>query len=281
MVDVSTFYIDDSGTRHPDHKVDIPHHGHDWFALGGVLIDDELIDTAKEQIARFRSRWPQLGDSPLHSYEIRGKHDNFAWLGENEDVCRSFIEELQQLLFDLPVIGLACVIDRPGYNSRYREKYGRERWSLCKTAFDVVVERAAKLATGRNRKLRIYVERSSKEDDRKLQGYYDSLKNNGHSFNATTASVYNPLVATDYKNSLYEFKKKAKTSQLMQIADLYLWPICIGGYDKNNRAYTALTKAGKLIDCTLNKDELLERGIKYSCFDLEKQALENEKAEKR
>ena len=76
MVAVSTFYIDDSGTRHPDHKAKEAQHGHDWFALGGILIDDDNIQSANAEIDAFRTRWPQLADAPLHSSEIRGQHKN-------------------------------------------------------------------------------------------------------------------------------------------------------------------------------------------------------------
>ena len=39
MVQTLNFYIDDSGTRHPDHKVGKkPKHGNDWFAMGGILL---------------------------------------------------------------------------------------------------------------------------------------------------------------------------------------------------------------------------------------------------
>jgi hypothetical protein len=47
-----------------------------------------------------------------------------------------------------PALGLACVIDRPDYNHRYKEKYADERWSLCKTAFTIAVERASDIACG-------------------------------------------------------------------------------------------------------------------------------------
>lgn len=279
MVAVSTFYIDDSGTRHPDHNPGQALHGHDWFALGGVLIDDENIDSANAQIDEFRLRWPQLGTSPLHSYEIRGQHENFTWLGVDRKVCNQFIHDLEQLLFSLPVTGFACVIDRPGYNHRYREKYGRKRWSLCKTAFDVVVERAVKFSNDRSRKLRVYVERCSKADDAILHGYYKSLKDSGHSFDKNSASIYNPLTSVDHAATLYEFRAKAKSSKLMQIADIYLWPMCIGGYDEGNRPYSALKRAGKLIDCILPGDLVAERGIKYSCFDLVNRMPRNAKAE--
>lgn len=279
MVAVSTFYIDDSGTRHPDHQVNVPQHGHDWFALGGILIDDELINAAKAQVDEFRSRWPQIGDAPLHSYEIRGKHENFTWLGQDAHLRHQFLTELEQLLFQLPVAGLACVIDRPGYNARYRAKYGRQQWRLCKTAFEVVVERAVKHSAERGRKLRIYVERGSKTDDAVMKDYYNSLKAQGNSFNPDTAAIYNPLASTDFANTLYEFRTKEKSSKLMQIADLYLWPMCIGGYDAGNRAFDALMTAGKLIDCSMPPRLIPERGIKYSCFELVTRKPKNAKAE--
>ncbi len=53
----------------------------------------------------------------------------------------------------------------------------------------------------------------------------------------------------------------------MQIADLYLWPMCIGGYDKNNQAYRALFEAKRLVDCELSEHETPMLGIKYSCFE--------------
>lgn len=279
MVAVSSFYIDDSGTRHPDHKPNLARHNHDWFALGGILIDDEDIESANSQILAFRSRWPLLGDSPLHSYEIRGNNENFKWLGSDKELKRSFLEDLENLLFTLPVIGIACVIDRPGYNHRYREKYGPNRWSLCKTAFDVVVERAAKISIARDRKLRINIEESSRADDRLLKGYYDSLKLNGHAFNQASSLQYNPLNAADHKSVLYDFKKKKKSSKLMQIADIYLWPMCMGGYEEQNRAYTGLLNAGKLADCHLPMEKIAELGIKYSCFDLIERTSKNAKAE--
>ena len=48
---------------------------------------------------------------------------------------------------------------------------------------------------------------------------------------------------------------------------MYLWPMCMGGYDDSNKAYCALKQAGKLIDCHLSAEETLQRGIKYSCFE--------------
>lgn len=267
MVAVTTFYIDDSGTRHPDHAPHPARHNHDWFALGGILIDDEDIPGAELLIDEFRFGWPQMGEAPLHSWEIRGRHENFKWLGIGNNTFDRFVSDLESLLFALPVVGLGCVIDRPGYNTRYREKYGRERWALCKTAFAVAVERATKYAILRKRKLRIYVERTDKIEDRKMKDYYHTLRGKGHWFNPDTAAKYEPISSEAYNSTLYEFRTKAKTSRLMQIADLYLWPMCMGGYEKLNRPYSRLIAAGKLIDCSLPPDKVGAQGIKYSCFD--------------
>lgn len=267
MVAVTTFYIDDSGTRHPDHAPTIAGHKHDWFALGGILIDDENIPAAEHLIDAFRARWPQMGTAPLHSCEIRGRHNNFTWLGIGDNTFAQFAADLESLLLALPVIGLACVVDRPGYNNRYREKYGRQRWSLCKTAFAVAVERATKYAMERNRKLRIYVERTDKSTDRIMNGYYEDMRSAGHWFDPKTAGKYSPALPEEYRRTLYEFKTKFKTSRLMQIADLYLWPMCMGGYDKGNKPYAKLIAAGKLIDCYIPAESITTLGIKYSCFD--------------
>lgn len=267
MVAATTFYVDDSGTRHPDHKPNLAKHGNDWFALGGILIDDEQKDLAESLIDDFRASWPQMGGNPLHSWEIRGCHENFAWLGKDLAIKASFLQELEALLFALPVTGLACVIDRPGYNKRYAEKYGRARWMLCKTAFAIAVERAVKYAQSRDRKLRVYLEKSSKAEDATVKSYYGALKENGHCFDSATSAKYDPATYVDYQKTLYEFRTKAKSSRLMQIADLYLWPICMSGYSKDNFAYRRLVDAGKLIECVLSSDDVPVLGSKYSCFD--------------
>ncbi|MDF0582075.1 DUF3800 domain-containing protein [Bradyrhizobium yuanmingense] len=41
-------YIDESGTRHPDRPGTEAKHGNDWFAMGGILINDEDVATVKQ-----------------------------------------------------------------------------------------------------------------------------------------------------------------------------------------------------------------------------------------
>jgi hypothetical protein len=270
MPRVLQFYLDDSGTRHPDHNPgNRAAHLRDWFALGGVLINEEDEDAALKLYGTFCSRWGIY--DPLHSVEIRGKTGKFHWLSQLSE-CEKlrFYEELYQMMRKAPLTGLACVIDRPGYNTRYREKYGPERWLLCKTAFAVVVERAAKEAIRTERKLRIMPEKCNKREDRLLKRYYEDLRTSGMPFSTDTSTKYAPLTAHQLHSTLHEFRVKEKTSPLAQFADLYLWPICMGGYNAENRPYSRLMADGKLIEAKLPKEEWTSRGSKYSCFGFRK-----------
>ena len=102
--------------------------------------------------------------------------------------------------------GLACVIDRPGYNARYLEKYGRQRWSLCKSAFTIAVERAAKYARSIDCRLRVCHERCNKTEDGMLKGYYEELKRDGPPFDTSRSEKYRPLTGAEFRETLYELQ---------------------------------------------------------------------------
>lgn len=274
MVAALHLYLDDSGTRHPDRVLgNRPFHGHDWFGIGGVVVREADEDAVRARHAAFCAKWRI--DYPLHSAEIRASAQNFRWVNElDAERKRDLMQDLGALATAPELMATACVIDRPGYNHRYRDKYGRARWLLCKTAFVVVVERVAKLARDEGCRLRVLVEKSDKRTDAMLRGYYDGLRTVGHPFDAGNASKYDPLEAAALRETLYDFKTKSKSSPMIQLADLVLWPMCIGGYDPNNRAFTAMHRSGTLIDTRLPAAQVATRGIKYSCWDL--QAEKNE-----
>jgi uncharacterized protein DUF3800 len=268
MPAVVNFYLDDSGTRHPDHDPGKrAAHGYDWFALGGILIRESDEARARELHAAFCKEWGIK--SPVHSVEVRARNRGFLWLeGKSSTEREKFYEALYQLMKAAPVTGLACVIDRPGYNARYLAKYGRQRWSLCKSAFSISVERAAKYACTHGCRLRVLPERCNKQEDRVLRGYYDELKAKGPPFAADTSDKYGPLSAGELRATLYEFRLKAKTSPMAQLADLYLWPMCMGGYRTDNRPYKRLMEDGKLIECGMPSEDWPMLATKYYCFDL-------------
>ena len=82
-----------------------------------------------------------------------------------------------------------------------------------------------------------------------------------------TSNKYGPLNGDQLTAVLYDYKSKQKTSPGIQIADLYLWPMCMGGYHPGNRPYALLTQAGKLMNVVCGNERAAELGIKYSCFD--------------
>jgi hypothetical protein len=83
MPQVMHLYLDESGTRHPDHSPGKrAAHDRDWFALGGVLLKQEDEYTARQHHALFMENWGLDPDVDLlHSTEIRNKTGRFTWLG--------------------------------------------------------------------------------------------------------------------------------------------------------------------------------------------------------
>lgn len=267
MPHVINFYVDDSGTRMPNRKaLEFDTRRHEFFALGGVLIAEENESAVRAAYDSLCRNWSIT--YPLHSVEIRHSSHAFSWLKRGSNEYERFMRDLSRFLTAIDVVGLACVIDRPGYDARYREKYGRRQWHLCQTVFDIVVKRAAKYARDQRRKLRVMPERSSRDDERRIRTYFERLRLEGSPFDKASSAQYAPLVAHELQDTLYELRFKSKTSPLTQIADLYLWPIALAGYDYGNRAYGLLRDAGRLIEHHLPECKWGERGTKYSCFEL-------------
>jgi hypothetical protein len=259
-------YMDESGSRdpdrHPREKSDTP----DWFGIGGILVKATDKYGIEATMDAFRLRWPQMGDNPLRSYDIRNKTKRFRWLSQLDEVTlKAFYEDLSAMIACLPIVVTGCVVHRPGYNKRYLDRYGPRRWKLCKTAFHIAVERAAKYAFHHGARMRVYVERSDKITEQQLKGYFDEMRNAGQPFNSDTSAKYQPMPAEQLRPTLFEFGVKTKGSQLMQLADLVLWPICRGRYSPDDRAYCLLQSSGQLLDTHCNQDNGL-MGIKYSCF---------------
>lgn len=208
-----------------------------------------------------------MGEEPLHSYDIRNKSKAFRWLKDlSEDELTRFYQGISDLVASLPVTVAGCVVHRPGYNARYMQPYGPRRWKLCRTAFNIAVERGAKFAAHHGARLRVYVERTDRETEAQMKTYFDQLRQGGAPFDASRSAKYNPLGPNVLADTLYEFKVKTKASDLMQLADLCLWPICSVAYNTDNKTFALLKQSGKLMDHHCTPDNGLH-GIKYSCFD--------------
>lgn len=261
-------YFDDSGSRDPD-KSFMPDGERgdrmDCFALGGVLIREEEID---QVYAAYKAFCAEHSISyPLHSWAIRGGRGKFAWLKKPER-AGIFMPALEELLLSLPIVTIACVVHRPGYVARYRNRYKERVWFMCKTAFSILAERAAKFADEEGRKLEIYFEATGKKEDEDIVAYMRSLKTEGPPFSPETSADYTPLKADDFQRIILgEPRQRTKKTPMIQVADLVLYPMAKGGYDRGYRPFAKLLEAGKLIDCHLREEDIAFRGVKYSCFD--------------
>lgn len=257
-------YFDDTGSRNPDHNPDARRDGMDCFGLGGVLLRGEDIPGVWDAHKAFCGRWEI--DYPLHSSDIRGGHGKFGWLRKPEN-SGAFFPELQDYLLAQPVVGIACIIDRPGYVARYREIHRERMWLMCKTAFCILIERAAKYAERQERKLEVFFEQAGKAEDRDLISYMKELKNTGNPFDGDRSGVYAPYSSGDYRRWVLGSPiRKSKKVPMLQLADLLLYPMAKGGYDPEYKPYAALREHRKLIDDFLSEDERTALGIKYSCF---------------
>ena len=150
----------------------------------------------------------------------------------------------------------------------YKDKYKERLWLMCKTAFSVLIERAAKYVDEQGGAMETYFEQSGKKEDRAIIQYMRDLKKDGLAFDQSTSEAYSPLLAEDFRRlCLGKPYRKTKKTPMIQIADLVLFPIAKAGYLPDYRPFLKLKEAGKLIDCHIQEDQIPLRGIKYSCFD--------------
>lgn len=263
-----TFYMDETGNRQPDKDIDQSRKGRDWFALGGLIVkreDEDQIKWRRDEVAR------ELGArSPFHITDMLSESKGFSWLGRlTERRRREFWSSYQEFLSEIPAIGFGCVIDRPGYVARgYVEKHGDQKWLLCRSAFDIAIERAAKYARSEGRKLRVVFE-SDPPFDPIMKQYFRDLKEHGLAFDTVRSEKYQPLTAEDFRNVLTTVEARPKSNRVLQVADSYVYAIARGRYDKKFSIWRDLCDHGKVSNFAMGGDpeKIRAMGIKYYCFD--------------
>ena len=259
-------YVDDSGSRLPDHgNRERRRDGIDAFALGGVIVAAEdapqIFDLVETLRAEFALQYP------LHSHKIRSRTQEFAWLGSDKKRADEFYTGIENLVTKMPGWVTACVVHRPGYNERYERLYGEGRWDLCRTAYQILLDRSAKFAISKNRRLIVFAERTGKHEDRNLKAYQDRLLAEGPEFDERQSAKYRPLGAAELaKTVVKNINFIRKRSPLAQAADLVLYPIVKGRYQPSYPPFQTLCKLRKVIDYAV-PEEMNHWGVKYSCFD--------------
>jgi hypothetical protein len=152
--------------------------------------------------------------------------------------------------------------------AKYKEKYQDRLWFMCKTAYCILIERAAKYAQRNGRRLRVFFEEAGRREDNDIISYAKALKREGMPFDGNNSAAYGALSAEDFRALvLGDPLRRTKKVPMMQIADLVLYAIAKGGYDPSYRPYVNLLNHGKLIDALLADADRSSLGVKYSCFD--------------
>ncbi len=259
-----TLYLDESGSRHPDKKSDVSRLGRDWFGLGGVLIRGEDSDLVRKSVEDFTINWRLK--SPLHYTDMQSENKGFAWVGRLDQKTKErFWSEWRDALCAMPVVGMGCVVDRPGYVARGYLQQHKNRWLLCRSAFDITVERAVKIASAEGRKLHVVFEQDA-GINKIVSGYFDNLKESGLAFDPSTSSRYIPLKQEDFSNTLGRVQHKPKAHPLLQVADSYIYAMCRKAYDRKFWLHRSLEEAGRLSDAYQVPDGTGKVGVKYYCF---------------
>ncbi|WP_426213779.1 DUF3800 domain-containing protein [Mesorhizobium abyssinicae] len=260
-----TLYMDESGKRHPDKKADASREGRDWFGFGGYLVRGEDNDAVRDLVGEFSARWNLR--QPLHITDMLSESKGFAWLGRADQATREeFWNGWRHVLCSAPVIGLGCVIDRPGYVARgYLEKH-KDKWLLCRSAFDITVERAAKIARLEDRKLHVVFEQDAAVNEI-VTGYFQNLKENGLGFDGKNSQKYKPLTQAEFAETLGRIQHKPKSHTMLQVADSFVYAMSRHGYDKKFWIHRSLRDRKRLADFALDAEHLPHLGIKYYCFD--------------
>lgn len=261
------FYMDESGNRNPDKKADETRKGRDWFGFGGYIADSADEGDIKSAHAAIAQKWGVK--APFHITEMLAAKGRHSWIGRLSEVDRErFWSDYKSFLAALPVLGLACVIDRPGYVARgYLEKHGSSRWLLCRSAFDIAIERAAKYAISKEKKLSVVFE-SDPPINETVKGYFQNLKNNGLEFDPANSGKYQPLSKEEFASTLSTIEYKQKSSTMLQIADSYIYSLSRGKYDRLFPIYRRLRDAKRIMEFALGDVEKIKAmGCKYYCFD--------------
>lgn len=263
-------FVDDSGSQCPDRNQAPRIDGIDVYALGGILIEETAIEGVKslhkQLMIKHELECPNdsFAKVNLHSTKIRCKKDDFKWLENNPQKAASFHHDLSELIISIPIVGHACIVDRSNYHQRFAGI--KNKWEIGRSAYQILIERAVKFVRSNGgTKLKIYVEKTGKKEDKLIQSYHERIRTEGMEFDPKNSSIYSPINNEEISNFLLKnVEFGTKDNRMLQLADLVLYPLIKGYFDKKYPPYQALLKNNKIIDCLVQDPK--KEGVKYYCF---------------
>lgn len=268
-----TLFFDDSGSKSVDIEKDPQSF---WFAQGGYIIRNDNIEILTTNINDFIIKWTlKLGRSipPLHSNDIRRKKEGFEFL-KDPLTYSQFMGDLTQLISSAPIYIIGSIISRKGYlEYTSSQGYINSVWNYYDTAYPILIERSLKFINsieGDDFNLYVVGEKTGKHEDKHIANIHDNLIKGHNYFKPETSSKYGYF--DDYFK-IKGLKFNNKSSKLLQIADLVLYPICQAIISVNQSSgliyhpFIQLNDAGMLINNHIDFEQIKYKGIKYYCFD--------------
>ncbi len=252
-------YIDETGSGAPGVRDEFP-----YFGLGGILVELANTTTIRQSVRQFKKTWGIEESVALHGRQIRAMKGDFRWLN-NLTLAEviEFKKAITELIVTSPVVAHGCIVHKENYYARYYEKHKENLWHMRTSAAAILIERVVKYIKelGGSR-LTVYFEVSGEVEDRIFKNTYKQLRKTGHPF-SEIANKYSPLPNQDF-SILDEFPIATdKDNELIQIADLVLFPIATAKKGTRNSTYEEIVAKSKIVD-TLTSD--LTAWVKYYCF---------------
>lgn len=257
-----TLYSDDTGSETPGLYDEYP-----YFGLGGIIVRAVDEPEVLTLLRAFKTKWNMKLDAPLHGAEIRAVKGRFRWLKTlSEADLIMFKTDLLRMVLAMPIVVHACIVDRENYYKRYKKLYGKNIWAMRSSAAVILLERALKFVRhAGGKRLTMRFERCGTSEDHNLREVYRNFRTGGHPFNPDNASKYDPLAADSISSILDEHPiGGGKEVELLQVADLCLFPVATSRNGKPNAAFAKLLSEKRLVDA-LTADPSI--AVKFYCFD--------------
>ena len=232
------------GSRHPDKKADKNRRGAGLVRSRWISNPTGRWTSGQITSPSYCGQMAREGSVPYDGYALKQKGFFLVGaLGQTKSKT-DFGSDYKGMLARVPVIGIACVIDRPGYVARgYLEKYP-DKWLLCRSAFDILIERSAKFAKMKIENYEV-IHEGDVGTNEVMKSYFRNIKQNGMAFDGTRSSRYKPLPKEEFGSILTTIEYKTKESPLMQIADSYVYAMARAA---SRRSITLTAVSGTLAD---------------------------------
>ena len=225
------------------------------FTITACVIGMDQIETARDMVMSLKNKyWEdalfEYKGTPkricFHSREIRGRREAF-----NPDFIDygAFIQDLSQLMADVPMTLYASHIDKMRHVNQYR--FPKSPYDLC---MNFVLERIVR-DIGVGKSCVIVLESRGKKEDQKLLSQIKQLIDHGNQYNG--ASMFSNVKGVYFNPKWCHMANDQKSYWELELADLCAYPI---------QKYFVYGTKDKAFECLLpkisNYPNVYGRGLK-------------------